>query len=110
MNNYIQSWLSNEEELKTIRETLNKLREKQQTLEQTIIKNIKENGLENNVFKINNKKLKIKTYKSYSNITNTYLMDTFVQFMDEENSTMLLDYIRQNRPYKNITEIKMIDE
>ena len=110
MNTNLQNWIKNEEEIKILREKLNKLREQQNILEQTVIKSLKNNNLDNHIFKINNKKIKLKTHKVYSNITNTYLMDTFIQFMDKDNSIMLLDYIRENRPYKNITEIKMIDK
>jgi hypothetical protein len=105
----LRKWLSNEEEMKQLREKINKMREEQQILEQDLIKNIKSNNLENNMFKIGNKKIKLKTYKNYSTITNTYLMDTFKQFMDDDNSNMLLEYIRENRPYKTITEIKLLE-
>jgi len=110
MNIYIQNWISNEEEIKLLREKLVELRENQNNLEQTIIKKLKDNNLDNNIIKMNDKKIKIKSYKSYSNITNKYLMDTFTQFMDKDNSNMLLEYIRENRPYKNITELKLIDD
>ncbi len=106
----IKKWINNEDEIKITRDKLNKLREEQTILEKNIIENIKTNNLENHMFKVGNKKLKLKTYKNYSTITNTYLMETFNQFMDEENSKLLLDYIRENRSYKVMTEIKMVDE
>lgn len=105
----IRKWLNNEEELKLLRDKLNKLREDQQLLEKNIIETIKTNHLENHLFKVDNKKVKLKTYKNYSTITHGYLMNTFKEFMDEDNSNMLLEYIIENRPYKTITEIKLLE-
>jgi hypothetical protein len=106
----IKKWIQNEDEIKILKDKLNKLREEQNTLEKTVIDHIKTNHLENHLFKIGNKKIKFKSYKNYSTITHSYLMDTFTQFMDKDNSTMLLDYIIKNRNYKIINEIKMIED
>ncbi len=110
MDSSIQRWLNNTDELKKTKEKLNKLREEQNQLENEIINNIKKNNLENNIIKVGDKKIKLKKYKSYSSITNHYLFNIFTQVMDKDNSTLLLEYIRENRPYKVMNEIKLIEE
>lgn len=109
MDSSIQKWLNNIDELKNTKDKLNKLREEQNKLENEIIDNIKRKNLENNIIKVGDKKIKIKSYKLYSNITNQYLLNIFNQVMDKDNSTLLLDYIRENRPYKMMNEIKIIE-
>ncbi len=106
----IKKWITNEDEIKQLKDKLNKLKEEQNELEKNIVNHIKTNHLENNLFKVGNKKIKLKTYKNYSTITHSYLMNTFSQFMDKDNSEMLLEYIVANRAYKIINEIKLIDE
>jgi hypothetical protein len=106
----IRKWVNNEDEIKQLKDKLNKLKEEQENLEKNIIEHIKTNHLENHLFKVGNKKLKFRSYKNYSTITHSYLMNTFDQFMDKDNSKMLLDYIRENRSYKIINEIKMLEE
>jgi hypothetical protein len=110
MDSSIQRWLNNIDELKKTKEKLNKLREEQNQLESEIINNIQNNNLENNIIKVGNKKIKLKRYKSYSNITNQYLFNIFTQVMDKDNSSLLLEYIRENRPYKVMNELKLIEE
>jgi hypothetical protein len=109
MDSSIQKWLNNMDELKNTKDKLNKLREEQNKLENEIIDNLKRKNLENNIIKVGDKKIKIKSYKSFSNITNQYLLNIFNQVMDKDNSTLLLDYIRENRPYKMMNEIKIIE-
>jgi hypothetical protein len=106
----IKKWVSNEDEIKYLKDKLNNLKEEQDILEKSIIEHIKTNHLENHLFKVGNKKLKFKSYKNYSAITHSYLMNTFDQFMDKDNSKMLLEYIRENRTFKIVNEIKLIEE
>jgi hypothetical protein len=107
--NQIQQWVQLDNQLKQINERVKELREKRNTLEQSITKHASTNNLSNATVNIGNGngKLKFVNTKVPEPLTFRYLEKTLSEVIKNENQVQLImEHIKQKRETKIVPEIK----
>jgi len=105
--NQIQQWVSIDNQLKKINENVKELREKRNTLEQTITSYASSNNLSNISIKISDGRLKLTTTRIPEPITFKYLEKTLSEVIKNESQIkLIMEQIKQKRNIKIVPEIK----
>tara|TARA_A100001015_G_C14950738_1_gene696631 strand:- start:676 stop:1002 length:327 start_codon:yes stop_codon:yes gene_type:complete len=98
----IIEWVKIDNNIKLLNEQLKSYREKRKHL----AKNISEN-LDNKIIKINNETIKRVEHKYTSPLTLTYIENCLVALIkNDDNVDYIMNYIKENRPYKVEYDIK----
>ncbi len=105
--NQIQQWVQIDNQLKQINECIKELRDKRNTLEQSITKHASANNLSNATVNIGNGKLKFVNTKVPEPLTFKYLEKTLSEVIKNENQVkLIMEHIKQKRETKVVPEIK----
>jgi hypothetical protein len=105
--NQIQQWVAIDNQLKQVNEKTKELREKRNKLEDTITNYASSNNLSNASIKIGNDRLKITNTRIPEPITFKYLEKTLAEVIKNESQVnLIMDYIKQKRNIKIVSEIK----
>jgi len=105
--NQIQQWVSIDNQLKNINEKAKELREKRNTLEQSITSYASSNNLSNSFVKISDGRLKFTNTRVPEPITLKYLEKTLSEVIkNESQAKLIMEHIRQKRNIKIVPEIK----
>jgi hypothetical protein len=105
--NQIQQWVQIDNQLKQINEKTRELREKRNTLEQSITNYASSNNLSNATVQISDGKLKFANTKVPEPLTFKYLEKTLSEVIKSESQVkLIMEHIRQKRTVKIVPEIK----
>ena len=103
----IKQWVSIDNELKNINQKAKILRDQKNNLSQSITNYATNHKLLTSVIQISDGKLKFGNNKLQEPLTFKYLEKClFDLYQDNEKVNSILNYIKQNRESKNISEIK----
>jgi Lhr-like helicase len=105
--NQIQQWVSLDNQLKQLNDKVKELREKRNTLEETITDYASSNNLSNATVKITDGKLKFVNTRTPEPLTFKYLEKTLGEVIKNESQVkLIMEHIKQKREIKIIPEIK----
>lgn len=105
--NQIQQWVSVDNQLKQINEKARELRDKRNTLEETITSYAASNNLSNATVKISDGKLKFANTRVPEPLTFRYLEKVLGEVIKSETQVKtIIDHIREKRAVKVVPEIK----
>jgi len=103
----IQQWIQIDNQLKSFNEKIKELRDKKNNIFEQINNNIEENQLNNTTIKISNGQLKFVKIKETQPLTFKYLETCLSEIIkNEEQVKKIVEYIKNKRQFKYITEIK----
>ena len=105
--NQIQQWVQVDNQLKQINDKTRELREKRNSLEQSITTYASSNNLSNATVQISDGKIKFANTKVPEPLTFKYLEKTLSEVIKNESQVkLILEHIKQKRAIKIIPEIK----
>jgi len=105
--NHIQQWVSIDNKLKQINESVKELREKRRVLEQSITNYASSNNLSNATIQISDGKIKFTNTKVQEAITFKYLEKTLNEVIKNETQVkLIMEHIKQKRKITIVPEIK----
>ena len=98
----IVEWVKLDNNIKLLNQNTKHLREKRKSLERKIIDDI-----DNKIIKINDETIKSVKSKHTQPLTLAYIESCLSKLIDNDNNVdYIMDYIKQNRPYKCEIELK----
>ena len=105
--NQIQQWVSIDNQLKQLNEKVKEMREKRNTLEQSITNYTASNNLSNATINISDGRLKFANTRIPEPITFKYLERTLNEVIKNESQVqIIMEHIKQKRTIKIVPEIK----
>jgi hypothetical protein len=105
--NQIKQWVQLDNQLKELNERTRHLREKRNLIEKNITTYAVSNNLSNSTIQIGDDKIKFANTKVPEPITFKYLEKTLGEIIKNESQVQtILDYIKQKRSIKVLSEIK----
>ena len=103
----IQQWVSIDNQIKVYSEKIRELREKKQTIHESLFAYAENNNITNSTIQISDGKLRFINTRVASPLTFKYLEKTLGTIIKDENqSKRILEYIKQQREIKVVPEIK----
>lgn len=103
----IKEWVKVDDQLKILAKKQKELREKRNTLNDSINYYIETNKLNNSVIKISDGSLKYNSTKNAQPLTFRYIRECLSNCIsNEENVEQLMDYIKNHREIKVSNELK----
>jgi hypothetical protein len=103
----IQQWVSIDNQLKDLSDKMRELREKRNSLCVHLTNYAKENNLENASVKVSDSRLKFVTSRVQPQLTFKYLEKSLGEIIKNENQVkQIVEYVKQNRESKTVSEIK----
>jgi hypothetical protein len=107
LKNEIQSWISLDDQIKSLNEKTRELREKRNSLENKIANYANSNNLLNSIIQINNEKLKITNTKVAEPLTFKYLEKTLNEVIQNDTHIKkIMEHLKEKRIIKIVPEIK----
>jgi hypothetical protein len=107
--NKIKSWVEFDNQIKTMNENLRELRESRNKINDEIIQHAKNNNLIKASIEIKDSKLKFVNTKITNPLSLKYIEKCLKQLiMDDEKVSLIVEYIKENREFKEELEIKRI--
>jgi len=105
----IQQWVSLDNQLKTLNEKIREIRDKKINLTENINRYIETNNLTNAVIQISDGKLKFSNTKITPPLSFKYVEKSLGEIIKNETQVkQIIEYLKQKREYKIISEIKRI--
>jgi hypothetical protein len=103
----IQKWVSLDNQIRNINEKTKMLRDEKNTLEESILKHIETNQLNNAVVNISDGKLKFVNCKQTSPISMKFIEECLSKCISNKDYVeRIMKYIKNARPYRHIPDIK----
>jgi len=103
----IQQWSLLDDQIKNYNEKLKELRYKRDNIEQKISQHATNNNLLNSTIKISDGSIKIVNNKITTPLTFKYLEKSLGEIIkNREQVTTIINYIKNNRVYKIVPELK----
>jgi hypothetical protein len=103
----IQNWVSIDNQIKLLNDKMKLLREKKQSLHDSIITHVKNNNINNSTVQISDGKLKFVNTKITEPLTFKYLENTLSEIIKNDTQLkMIIDHLKRKRNYKIVSEIK----
>jgi uncharacterized phage infection (PIP) family protein YhgE len=103
----IQQWVQLDNQIKQLNERTKEIRDKRNTLEQSIVNYALNNNLSNSTVNISDGKLKFINTRVPEPLTFKYLEKTLSQVIKNETQiNVIMDHIKQKRSVKIVPEIK----
>ena len=103
----IQNWVSVDNEIKTINDKIKLLREQRNNFSSNILSYVQNNGLDNATIKINDGKLRFMQIKQQTPLTYKFINECLFKCIDNsEQVDLIMNFIKEQRDSKQITEIK----
>lgn len=105
----IQQWVSIDNQIKLLSDKIQELRNKKNKLTENINTHIEENNLNNAIVQISDGKLKFISTKVTTPLTFKYVEKSLGEVIKDKNQvTRLIQYLKTNREFKIVPEIKRI--
>lgn len=105
----LQQWVSIDNQLKTLSERMKELRDKKTELSEQINSHVETNDLSNISVKIPDGQLKFVKVKETQTLTFKYLETCLSEIIkNEEQVKQIVEYVKNNRETKYISEIKRV--
>ena len=105
----IQQWVSIDDKIKQLSETINELREKKNALNENILNHVENNKLQDTTIQLNNGKIKFISTKISSQLTFKYVEKTLGEIIKNQDQVkQIVDCLKNKREFKSISEIKRI--
>lgn len=107
LDNYIQQWVSLDNQLKQLNETIKQLREKRTTLTNSINEYVKKNNVQQSNFQISDGRLKITEAHVAEPLTFKYLDKVLSEIIkNPEQVKQIVNHLKEKREIKVVPEIK----
>ena len=104
---HIQQWVSIDNQMKQLTDKIKELRDKKNTLNETIFNHVDNSNLSNASIQISDGKLKFVKTKDTQVLTFKYLETCLHEIIkNEDQVTKIVDYIKNKREVKFVPEIK----
>ena len=105
----IQQWVTIDNQMKILGDKMKELRDKKNTISEQINTSIETNELSNATVKINDGQLKFIKVKETQQLTFKYLETCLSEIIkNEEQVKKIVDYIKNKREVKYVSEIKRL--
>ena len=109
LEHHIQKWVSIDTQMKTLSEQMRDLREQKNELNDTITTHVENSNLSNATIQISDGRIKFVKVKDTQPLTFKYLESCLRDIIkNEEQVTKILDYVKNKREVKYVSEIKRI--
>jgi hypothetical protein len=107
--NQIQQWVSIDNQIKELNEQLRELRDQKSELNESITAHVENSNLSNATVKISDGRIRFVKVKDTQPLTFKYLESCLREIIkNEEQVNKILDYIKNKREVKYVSEIKRI--
>ena len=107
LEHHIQKWVSIDTQMKTLSEQMRELREQKNELNDTITTHVENSNLSNATIQISDGRIKFVKVKDTQPLTFKYLESCLRDIIkNEEQVTKILDYVKNKREVKYVSEIK----
>jgi hypothetical protein len=105
----IQTWVSIDNQIKTLGERMKELRDKKNTISEQINTHIENNQMSNATIKLNDGQIKFINVKETQPLTFKYLETCLSEIIkNEEQVNKIVEYIKNKRDVKYVPEIKRL--
>ena len=109
LEHHIQKWVSIDTQMKTLSEQMRDLRDQKNELNDTITTHVENSNLSNATIQISDGRIKFVKVKDTQPLTFKYLESCLRDIIkNEEQVTKILDYVKNKREVKYVSEIKRI--
>ena len=106
-NQKIRNWVSIDNQITTLRNEMRDLRNTKNELKEEIYTYAERNELDRSVIKISDGQLKFQQTKQSSPLTLKYIKQCLNNCIGNENQVnLILNYIKENREFKTVYDIK----
>jgi hypothetical protein len=103
----IQKWVMLDNQIRYINDKIKVLREDKNKVENSIIRHIETNKMQNSVVSISDGKLKFTNYKQTSPITLSHVEECLSKCIaNKDHVEKIMNYIKSTRPSKYVSDIK----
>jgi hypothetical protein len=107
LEKYVQKWLLIDNQLQTLQEKTKTLREWKKKINDTIVENMTEKGIDHKILSIPNGELSVQEKREFSSLSFGYIEECLQEIInDEEKVQVIIDYLRDHREIKTIREIR----
>jgi len=107
LEKYIEKWIAVDNQLQILQEKMKTMREWKKRLTDTILPLLIEKKGDNAVIELPDGELKIQEKQEYSALSFSYIEDCLSELIpDEEQVEYVMDFLRENRESRTVTEIK----
>ena len=106
-NDNIRSWVSVDNEIKILSDRMKELRDKRNTMSDTILQQANQNNLENAVIKISDGQLNFSQINRRPPLTFKYISNCLERCIgNPESVDQIMNYIKESRPVEQVTYIR----
>ncbi len=103
----IKEWVSIDNEIKELTGQVKQKREQRNNVLENILEYKNRNNLGGKMIKYNNETLRFTTHRQYQSITYEFMRTCLNELIkDEEQVTLIINYMKEKRNYKNVEDIK----
>lgn len=103
----IQKWVSIDNQLKILNDKVKELRDNKNEVTEQINKYVERNNLKSSIIQISDGKIKFSSTKVSESLTFKYIEKSLGEVIhNEEQVQKIVNYLKQNREFKNVNEIK----
>ena len=107
--NKLQQWVSIDNQMKDLNEQLRELRDKKNDLNESITNHVENSNLSNATVQISDGKIRFVKVKDTQPLTFKYLESCLKEIIkNEEQVNKILEYVKNKREVKYVSEIKRI--
>ena len=104
---YVQKWILIDNQLQILQEKTKTLREWKKKLNDTIVENMTEKGIDHKILSIPNGELSVQEKREFSSLSFGYVEECLQDLLkDDEKVQDILDYLRDHREIKTTREIR----
>jgi hypothetical protein len=103
----IKKWVSIDDEIRSLSETLKQKRHKRNEILSSIIDYKSRNGLDGKTIKYNDETIRFSNTRQYQGITYNFIKTCLDELLeDKEQISLIIEYIKNKRQYKTIEDLK----
>ena len=107
LEKYVQKWILIDNQLQTLQEKTKTWREWKKKINDTIVENMTEKGIDHKILSIPNGELSVQEKREYSSLSFGYVEECLQDILkDEEKVQDIIDYLRDHREIKTTREIR----
>lgn len=105
----IKKWVSIDDEIKDINSKLKQKREERSKILLSLIEYKSSNNLEGKIIRYNNENLKFTKSRQYQPISYEFIKKCLNEIINDDNYVKyIIDYMKEQRTYKNTEDIKRL--
>ena len=107
LEKYVQKWILIDNQLQMLQEKTKTWREWKKKLNDMIIENMTEKGIDHKILSIPNGELSVQEKREYSSLSFGYVEECLQDILkDDEKVQYIIEYLRDHREIKTIKEIR----